>query len=49
MLSDRDIFMAMVAGFIAIILLAIVAIYFRKKHIKKSNEQMRAKAGLGEA
>lgn len=49
MLSDSDTFMAMIAGFVALIIIAIVIIYFRKKHIKKSNEAMRAKAGLGEA
>lgn len=49
MLSDRDIFMAMVCGFIAIIIIAMVIVYFRKKHIKKVNENLRAKAGMSEA
>lgn len=49
MLSDRDIFMAMVCGFIGLIIMAIVIVYLRKKHVRKVNENLRAKAGLGEA
>ncbi|KAL0258475.1 hypothetical protein SLS55_005968 [Diplodia seriata] len=49
-LTGNEIFIAIFLGFVAILILAMVLIYFRKKHLKKVNETLRAKrAAMEEA
>lgn len=49
-LSNNEIFIALFFGFIALLAMAMVIIYFRKKHLKKVNEKLRAKhANMAEA
>ncbi|OJD30197.1 uncharacterized protein BKCO1_6400048 [Diplodia corticola] len=49
-LSGNEIFIALFLGFVGILVLAMILIYFRKKHLKKVNEQLRAKrAAMEEA
>lgn len=49
MLADRDIFLALLAGLMGLILLAIVGVFFRKRHLKQLREKARtAKGGMVE-
>ncbi|KAB2572936.1 Tumor necrosis factor receptor superfamily member 17 [Lasiodiplodia theobromae] len=42
-LSNNEIFIALFFGFVALIVMAMIIVYFRKKHLKKVNEKLRAK------